>query len=136
MPSRARTDMGLGVKKRLIRVFTGFGGAPTPSKARTHMGLGVSSRHICTVDCAIMSICFLSFFIAPLPIRSYVGLGVNHRTFVVMNLNLWRIFGAPKPRSEPSKQSTRTDMGLNGQRSFCVINICITRLCGAPMPST
>ena len=96
-----------------------FGGrAPMPSAARIYMGLGVSSRRI-TVECEVMTFFFMqSFVVAPLPIRSYVGLGMNSRNYIVMNLNLWKIFGAPTPRSEPSKQSTRSDMVLKSQRGF------------------
>ena len=89
-----------------------------PRDARTYMRLGVSSRCI-IVECAVMTFFFMqSFVVAPLPIRSYVGLGMNSRNFIVMNMNLWRIFGAPTPRSEPSKQSTRSDMVLKSQRGF------------------
>ena len=72
-----------------------------PRGARTYMGLGVSSRCI-IVACAVMTFFFTSCFVvvAPPPFRSYVGLGMSSRNFIVMNMNLWRIFGAPTPKSQ------------------------------------
>ena len=90
-----------------------------PRGARTYMGLGVSSRCI-IVECAVMTIFFMqSFVVAPLPIRSYVGLGMSSRVFIVMNMNLWRIFGAPTPKSQrgfwgATPMPIRTYKGLRG----------------------
>ena len=71
-----------------------------PRGARSYMGLGVCSRCI-IVAFAVMTIFFMqSFIVAPLPIRSYVGLGMCSRNFIVMNMTLWRMFGAPTPQSQ------------------------------------
>ena len=76
------------------------GRAPMPRGARSYMGLGVSSRCI-IVEYTVMTFFFMqSFVVAPLPIRSYVGLGMSSRNVVVMDMNLWRIFGAPTPKSQ------------------------------------
>ena len=49
------------------------------------MGLGVSNRCI-ILENAVMNISMQRMFIAPLPIRSYVGLGMSSKN-VVMNVH-------------------------------------------------
>ena len=94
-----------------------------PRGARSYMGLGVSSRCI-IVECAVMTIFFMqSFVVAPLPIRSYVGRGMSSRNVVVMNMNLWRILGAPTPKSQrgfwgATPMPIRTYKGLSVQNWF------------------
>ena len=90
-----------------------------PRGARAYMGLGVSSRYI-FLECAVMTFCIMqSFVVAPLPIRSYVGLGMSSRNFIVVNMNPWRIFGAPTPKSQrgfwgATPMPIRTYKGLRG----------------------
>ena len=58
--------------------------APMPRGTRSYMGLSVGYRCI-ILEYAVMNISMLGMFIAPLPIWSYVGLGLGSRN-VVMNI--------------------------------------------------
>ena len=82
-----------------------------PSGARSYMGLGFRSR--CTIlVCLVMTNFFMqSCSIAPLPLRSYVGLGMDSIKFVVTN------FGVHNWFSVIALLPTRTYAGL-GVRNF------------------